>query len=302
MTKSRWTMALLVLSAPLLAASYWPMINDSDVASGQESFGRGDYSAAATSFRKALGGKGERARLHFDLGTALVHVAAQLSDASDRERQLDLAIASLRRASTTKQPELRKHVNYNLGNALLLRGRYDESIAAYRLVLRSNANHDDARHNLELALMAKRASESGKVALADALRKLGAAPAEGKNAGGGDGQEASEAAAAGDQTTGAEGSNDGTKPGREQELGDKSSSTEQQYSGQAGAKGEGQQGGGDAIPADLGAPPRPRSDQSMSLQQKLDALERRSGQLRRANILQKTEARVRNPDKRTRDQ
>ena len=316
MTRAR--LLALALCAPLLGASYWPMTNDSDVASGQEAFGRGDYAAAVTFFRKALGGKGDRARLHFDLGTALVHVAAQLSDAPDRERQLDLAIVSLRRAMATSQADLHVHVNYNLGCALLLRGRYDQAIAAYRQVLRANSDHDDARHNLELTLMAERASKAGNSAVADALRKLGAEPAQGNNAGEATGQGTGAGAAASETsgaassetssaTSGAASATSGATSGAasgaaagEAEAGPAASPNQ---SGHAGARVEtGRQGAGDVMKADLGPQSRPGSDQGISLQQKLDALERRSGELRRANMLRKTEARLREPDKKRRDQ
>jgi len=45
--------------------------------------------------------------------------------------------------------------HYNLGTARAQLGEWDEAITAYQRVLRLDPNHDDARHNLELVLIAE---------------------------------------------------------------------------------------------------------------------------------------------------
>jgi Ca-activated chloride channel family protein len=54
---------------------------------------------------------------------------------------------------TTKNKALNKYdIQYNIGNSYFNSGDFSKAIEAYKKVLRSNPNHNQARHNLALAL------------------------------------------------------------------------------------------------------------------------------------------------------
>jgi Ca-activated chloride channel family protein len=293
---------------PLLGGAHWTERNDSDVSEGQEAFHAGDYTIAVERFRSALAGEGERARLHFDLGTAQIQLSSSKSTEQEREQELDLAIVSLRSANASQGTALREMVDYNLASALVLRGRFEDAIVVYRRLLIQNPDHDDARYNLELALLAMRSQEAGDKRLADRLRGIVVAKPEG-----------STGAAAGTEPNGMGAgqpdSHESTGQPNELDAGPLGEAASESGAGteRAGAQSEsssssGAEGEGDAkakeeespsAPAQNSLPP---STSKLSLKKKLDALERRSAELRRASIMRKTTSRVRNPDKRAKDQ
>lgn len=305
---SRSKALLLALCLPLLAGAHWTESIDANVASGLRAFQSGDFVNAVAEFRQALAGEGARTALHFDLGTALVSLSSQRLTTRDRQQDLDLAIVSLRSARAKPGSSLRVSVDYNLGNALLLRGRFSEAVSAYRAVLMQDPEHDDARHNLELALLALHAEEAGQK---DRLRRLrkGFAPdalatAEGLGAPGqGDSKSPGIDGLPAESPTGPAGTSaqDGgvaESEGKGQETaehGDPSSPSQGDATGDAsesGADRDQSEDPGDAAPSSL-----PPSGSTLSLQKKLDALERRSAELRRASMLRKTTRRLRDPDK-----
>lgn len=49
------------------------------------------------------------------------------------------------------RPEIAEDARYNLGNARLMAGRIEDAIKTYEEVLKSNPEHQDAAHNLEIA-------------------------------------------------------------------------------------------------------------------------------------------------------
>ncbi len=316
---SRAKIIALLFCLPLLVGALWGAHwlhgNDSNVAAGQAAYRDGDFDSAVHAFRRALKGEGEASALLFNLGTALVQRSLNQEDREKRLRGLDLAIVSLSRAKATRDRELLALVRYNLGNALLLRGRATEAIVAYRSVLIENADHDDARNNLELALLAARSLEAAKdrrshrlpesddlkMILAAAMpRQEGAAQSVAIPGKGGEG---AKAGAESDQAEGKSAKAEGGAAGAEA-LGSADSAAGGQ-AGQGNAEGppnaaesESQEG------ESMGSPGRSSSNAGspLSLQKKLEALERRSAELRRKMLLQKTTERLRVPDKRGSDQ
>ena len=49
------------------------------------------------------------------------------------------------------RPEIRTDARYNLGNAQLMSGRIEDAVKTYEDILKSNPDHTDAQHNLEIA-------------------------------------------------------------------------------------------------------------------------------------------------------
>lgn len=65
----------------------------------------------------------------------------------------DMAIAALQQAIESEDSEISAKAFYNLGNIYYNAGEYNRAIDAYQQALLLNADDDDARHNLELALL-----------------------------------------------------------------------------------------------------------------------------------------------------
>src|SRR5690554_4936274 len=100
---------------PLLAAWYWPMTNAAEVPKGQRAFRAGDFEGAAEAFRSAVRKEGDGDRLQYDLGTALLAAAMASPEEEERHALLDHSIAALRRATDSKESQVRERALYNLG-------------------------------------------------------------------------------------------------------------------------------------------------------------------------------------------
>ncbi|MCP4448446.1 MAG: hypothetical protein GY811_24350 [Myxococcales bacterium] len=272
---------ILLLCSPLLAGSTWLLQNDGNVAKGQEAFRTGDFALAASHFRKAMGGAGNRDVLQFDLGTALAEQGRLAQDSDERARLLRLAIVALRSAKDTSDVTLRRDARFNTGNAELLAERYEEAIESYKVILREDPFHESARHNLELAQLLHRS----EVSLGDV----------GENQG--------------DNSSGAE---SGGSEKENTESGLSNGGEETQGAGQGGGDATGESGAGDgeglgaeeagdgaedarAMRAEPRAISGPGDVDDGSVTQKLEALERRSGELRRIRVLHRTQKMVRRP-------
>jgi tetratricopeptide (TPR) repeat protein len=279
---------VLILCVPLLAAWYWPMTNDAQVAEGQRAFRAGDFDRAAQAFRKALLEQGDSDRVQYDLGTALLRSAMGSTDDEQRNVLLDHSIAALRRATDSKETRVRERALYNLGNAFALRLRYEEALASYRKVLLDNADHEDARFNLELVLMVKRQEVPEQRPAASGSNQQG----EGEGKGQGPAQEG----ASGDGQSPANPGDTGR--GQGQEASAASGSAQQAGAGQEAAREKelatSLEAQADYAGIDSQAA---RSMDNLTLVQKLEALERRSGELRRSNLLRKSRERLRDPNK-----
>ena len=300
---NRFSIAALILCVPLLGGAHWTEQNDADVSEGQEAFAQGDFARAVERFRAALAGEGDRARLHYDLGTAQIQWSSSQATQQEREQELDLAIVSLRSANARKGTALREQVDYNLATALVLRGRFEDAVVVYRRHLIQNPEHDDARHNLELALLAMRALQEGDKRLADRLRGI-AVPDDGSSPAGHTGP----ATAAGPaqplqgQDTGSAGAADGGPVAEAGATGEAGNENPNGTHAQGAANESEATASAEEGPEGSAARALPGSTSKLSLKKKLDALERRSAELRRASILRKTTSRVRNPDTRAKDQ
>lgn len=117
---------------------------------GNRAHRKGDYEKAAERYRETIGRSGGTPEQRYNLGTTLL----RLVDLENSRRNL---IESLEAQS----PELRARAFYNLGNAFSRRPAEGEvttedlrtAIEAYRRALLLDAELDDARWNLELALL-----------------------------------------------------------------------------------------------------------------------------------------------------
>lgn len=279
----RGTWALIVC-APMLAAGGWLVQNDSDVQRGQDAYEAGHYERSATLFRKALGGEGDRDIVQYNLGTALAQQAQVAGHAESRRQAARLAIASLKSALDSNDEGVRLDAHYNLGNALIVARRYDEAIENYKIVLRASPSRDGARHNLELAQLLRRAeipppepggTGAGETGAGPVQGQPGSAPGELAGDGLQDGQ-SGQAVAAGSH-------GDASGSGQEAPAAGNSAAAEEPTDKGPGMRTEPR------------AMAEPGATDANAIQHKLDALERRSGELRRTRVLRKTRTMLRSP-------
>ena len=262
----------LVLCAPLLGGSAWLMQNDSVVGKGQEAFASEKYEQAAMHFRAAMKGDASQAVVQFNLGTALAEQGRRATEPEEASRLLRLAMVALRSALDTDEAELRRNAHFNLGNTLVWASEYELAIEHYRVVLREAPHDDEARYNLELAQLLR----DSEVSLADVTGKSGADEGQTEDA----------------PTDGLAGDPKHGRPSEGQGEGNESSEAGQGEGSEGEASGETDSGDGKAQA--MRAEPRPmreiESSQGRGVQEKLDALERRSGELRRGRVLRRTRA------------
>jgi len=251
---------------------------------GTKAWQHGDADVALQHFRgisrQAGGASPEK---QFNLGTALAAAALRLPDSEERARQISASLASLGLASRDAgNRELRASALYNQGTIELLSENYDNSIALLRRALLALPEHEDARVNLEIALLARKNREEqsrsdnssdggdvqakGNAANSNRTQELGSRTKKGQNsaAQGEVAPTASESGVNSDHATNNKGKGAGQSPPSRPR----------------------------SVPS-FGQSPVPSKPEELALQQKLDALERRSGQLRRAGLLRKSSERAR---------
>lgn len=140
--------ATLAAAAVLLAAGGCAPSAAADVRAGNEALAAGHLEAAIAHYTAAADAAPERPEPAFNLGVA--QTAA--GDASAARRALQRALIGAR-------GELAVAAWYNLGTAALLAGDLDVAVDALTEALRLDPADGDAKHNLELALAARRQAE-----------------------------------------------------------------------------------------------------------------------------------------------
>lgn len=82
----------------------------------------------------------------------LTELSFNAGDALYRKGDLENAVREFGKAAASADTALSADASYNAGNALLQMGQAEQAIGAYTQALKKNPNHEDAKHNLELAL------------------------------------------------------------------------------------------------------------------------------------------------------
>jgi tetratricopeptide (TPR) repeat protein len=109
---------------------------------GNAHYYSGDYEAALRSYQQAQVAEPDEAESYFNAASALV---AQ-GDAGD-------AVDALKQALRTADDELAANAFYNLGNVYYETERYGQAVEAYKQALIRRPDDQQARYNLELALL-----------------------------------------------------------------------------------------------------------------------------------------------------
>jgi tetratricopeptide (TPR) repeat protein len=141
---------------------------------GNDAMANGDTQEAIEYYKKALEANPSYKEAAFNLGNAyqaqsmaLSKEAAQLEDEAARQQYVEQIQNASKQAAAQfelaqKQAETDNEINdtqYNLGNANLVGGELDKSIAAYKEALRKNPADEEARYNLAYAQRMKKQQE-----------------------------------------------------------------------------------------------------------------------------------------------
>ena len=128
-----------LLAVCLLACDPTPaQVNNS----GHELYLSGDHTKALESYQEAQERAPGSAEPHYNSGNVLYRTEKY-------EEALQSYDESLRHAGD----ELRARGFFNRGNTAFQQEQYPEAVEAYKEVLRMNPDNEDAKHNLELALL-----------------------------------------------------------------------------------------------------------------------------------------------------
>jgi Ca-activated chloride channel homolog len=135
------TRALLIVMVFLGLTACSPNPHERNNA-GNAALRRGDNVEALAAYQVAQA-------VNPDAPVPYYNAAIALADAE----QLDLARAALDQALETADAALVQKAHYNLGNVYFDMGQYFDAIQAYQRVLLIDPDDEDARYNLELALL-----------------------------------------------------------------------------------------------------------------------------------------------------
>ena len=131
--------AVAVLAVCLMACGPTPsQVNNS----GHGPYLNGDYISALESYQDAQVSAPDSGEPYYNSGNAHYRTA-------EYEEALQSYDESLRHAGG----ELRSRGFFNRGNTAFQQEQYPEAVEAYKEVLRMNPDNEDAKHNLELALL-----------------------------------------------------------------------------------------------------------------------------------------------------
>ncbi|GAB4510541.1 MAG: hypothetical protein OHK0046_07580 [Anaerolineae bacterium] len=132
--------ALLFLAVVVLAACATRYTERNNT--GNNHYANAEYESALRAYQAAQVAAPDRPEAYFN-------AAAALAGGDDLNR----AAAALQEALESADDTLLTSAYYNLGNVYYQMTRYNEAIDAYQQVLLIDPDHEDARHNLELALL-----------------------------------------------------------------------------------------------------------------------------------------------------
>ena len=110
--------------------------------SGHEPYLGGDHASALESYQDAQVRAPESGEPYYNSGNALY-----------RTEEYEEALQSYDESLWHAGGELRSHGFFNRGNTAFQQEQYQEAVEAYEEVLRMNPDDQDAKHNLELALL-----------------------------------------------------------------------------------------------------------------------------------------------------
>jgi Ca-activated chloride channel family protein len=137
----------LLVSAPAWAFDPFAREQES-VEAGNNSYTEQHFDQALDLYEQAELEVEQEPKIHYNRGAALFKLGRPKEA---REAYL--------RASGLDDPQMKKQNYYNIGNTFLAEGAFHDAVPYYRRALEIDPGFDDARYNLELALMAIKQQE-----------------------------------------------------------------------------------------------------------------------------------------------
>ena len=100
-------------------------------------------------------------------------VLYNLGNSLIKQKKYDQGIQSLRQSANKGDKAIRENSWYNTGNALFETGRFKDSAEAFVQALKLDPSDNDAKHNLELALLKlKEQQQSARQSKTEKFRQL----------------------------------------------------------------------------------------------------------------------------------
>ena len=106
-----------------------------------EHYQRGEYDQALQLYRDALLDRPDAPELHFNVGDALF-----------KRGEYDQALREFERVLSAEEAKIQAQAHYNMGNSFFQQQAFEQAVAAYKQALELDADDEDAKVNLELAL------------------------------------------------------------------------------------------------------------------------------------------------------
>ena len=132
----------LILAVILVTATAAAQNPSSQVRKGNQQYENKEYSEAEKSYRRSLEKDPGSFAGNYNLGSSLYR----------QDKHEDAARQYLQSSASGAGKTEQARAYYNMGNALLKAGKFQESVEAYKLSLRNNPNDANAQYNLSYAL------------------------------------------------------------------------------------------------------------------------------------------------------
>jgi Ca-activated chloride channel homolog len=142
-----------MLLATFVFAAILPVSKAESLASkneeGNRLFAQGRFEDAEKAYLAAQGKNPGKPEILYNLGNSLI-----------KQNKCDQGIQSLRQSMSKGDKGVKENSWYNEGNALFSMGKFKDSADAYIQALKLDPSDQDAKHNLELALLKLKQQES----------------------------------------------------------------------------------------------------------------------------------------------
>lgn len=135
-----------IVICSLVTFTFQPVFSQNEnslIRKGNQLYKEGEYDKSLVEYEKAVKLKSANAVANFNFGNALFRKEKW----EEAEKNFENVI------NTATDETIREHAYYNKGVALTKQKKLEESIEAYKTALRMNSNDEDARVNLQKALL-----------------------------------------------------------------------------------------------------------------------------------------------------
>jgi Ca-activated chloride channel homolog len=144
----RWILLAMFVFAAILPVSKAESLASKNE-EGNRLFAQGRFEDAEKAYLEAQGKNPGKPEILYNLGNSLI-----------KQKKCDQGIQSLRQSMSKGEKGIKANSWYNAGNAFFSMSKFKDSAEAYIQALKLNPSDQDAKHNLELALLKSKQQES----------------------------------------------------------------------------------------------------------------------------------------------